>query len=114
MERKYEDVYLVFLEDKLVYASEEREFAEAYIERQANETRKSYLDEMEIEDDDIGGNWAVEYQMGYDSDEDSMYEIHKVNLTGNRASNWLDVADKHIAMTSIYSLLGESQLEDYY
>lgn len=33
MECKYEEVYLVLFEDELVYASEGKEFAEAYIGR---------------------------------------------------------------------------------
>lgn len=114
MECKYEEVYLVLFEDELVYASEGKEFAEAYIGRKIDEIRESNFYEMKKDKEDISDCLEVEYQIGYDSDEEHMYEMHKVELQGKSVRDWMEVDGKEISVSSIYRFLENSHFEEFY
>lgn len=114
MENKYDVIYLVLHEDEPVYASEEEDFAEAYISRQREKRRKIYLTEMEVEEDDIKGNWEAEYQLGYDSDEDNLYEIFEMDISRRNVGESIEVKGIEISYNTIYSLLEKGHFEDFY
>lgn len=87
---KFSIVYIVMNEGEVVYASENKELAEAYADNQGYEARGRVLDEWENDDPSDEDIWEADFQAGYDG---GCYEVQRVDISNLTDDDTVEILD---------------------
>lgn len=81
-------IYAVLNEDEVVFASEDRNEAEAFAEDKRYEARKRVLNDWDNDDPDVRDLDEADLQAGADGD---IYEVIKVDLSKKTEDNMVEL-----------------------
>ncbi|MEY8425069.1 hypothetical protein AALB52_20480 [Lachnospiraceae bacterium 38-14] len=87
---KYNTVYIVINEGEVVYASEDKEDADAYADTKGYEARQRVLSEWGNDDPSDEDVAEADLQAGMDGD---YYEVKRVNLSNKSEDDTIELSD---------------------
>lgn len=87
---KYNNVYVVMREGDVVYASTDKEMAEAYADSQMCNAREAVLKEWGNDDPTEKDIAEADFQAGFDGD---YYEVIKVDISNKTEDDTLELPD---------------------
>lgn len=87
---KFSIVYIVMNEGEVVYASENKELAEAYAFNKGCKARERVLDDWENDDPSDEDIWEAGFQAGYDGD---YYEVERVDISNLADDGTVEILD---------------------
>lgn len=85
---KYNNVYVVMREGDVVYASTDKEMAEAYADSQMYNAREAVLDEWGNDDPTEEDIAEADFQAGFDGD---YYEVIEVDISNKTEDDALEL-----------------------
>lgn len=87
---KYSIVYIVLNEGEVVYASEDKESAQAYADSKSFEASGDVLDDWDIDDPTDEDIMEASFQAGYDG---GCYEVERVNISDLSDDDTIEISD---------------------
>lgn len=95
-------VYVVTSEGEVVYASRDKETAEAYADGQMYKARDEALEEMGCDDPSEKDIAEADWMAGYDG---GVYEVYKVNLDEYKSGDTVIIGEDEFDYDEITGLL---------
>lgn len=100
---KYSKAYLVINEGEVVYASTNKEDAQAYADDQGYEARQDVLKEWENDDPTDEDIAEADFQAGFDGD---YYEVEQVDISNKTEDDMVELSDgNEINVSDILEML---------